>query len=382
MKTIQIIVMTLLVHLLQAQQMTRPQVAKWDRTHTWDDQLLFSINSMNGDIILFSQSSDKNLHILRINAAGYQTADMSFPAFHFYGRLEISAVKESKDGHLFVLVNTQERDPIMVKFSPKGELLLAQSLLTKLKVSSLSYGTSLFLKDNTVICYGIKGGDFWEAVLDHKGAVMAESVFALEDDHYIMGIITAADGRPLILARSETSDGHGNDIGVTHLMRINENRHALEKWNSFPGRNASVCMLPNGGYALTVDTATFSFNQSFLLHLLDHQLVLRNTVKLFDNESGISPAKISAWGNERLAIAAIESGRLSLLAVDGEGRLQEKFSQPGNEQAMLVRTVFLDEGRWGCLYDLDTDTASGSTNMNRFRVKQIVFPLNKSNGKE
>ncbi|QEC44073.1 hypothetical protein [Pseudobacter ginsenosidimutans] len=382
MKTIQIILMTLLVHLLQAQQVTRPLVAEWDRVHTWEDQLLYSIKCANGDIVLFCQPADRNLHMLRLNAAGKQLSDISFPAFRPFGRLEISSVKESKDGNLYVLLNTPERDPMIAKFSVKGQLLLAQSLLTELKRTSLSYSSSLFLKDSTVVCYGIKGGDLWEAVLDHKGSVITETIYAWEDDHYIMDIITAADGNPLILAKSETSDETGNNIGVTHLIRINNQRHTLEKWNSFPGRNASICLTSNGGYALTVDTATVSLNQSFVLHLLDHQLVLRNSVKLFDNETGISPAKISPWANGLLAITAIESGKLSLLVMDREARLQAKFSQENKEKVMLLRTVFLDEEKLGCLYEFDAGITSGSANMDWFRGKQIVFPLNKLTGKE
>jgi hypothetical protein len=382
MKTILSILIMLLCHLLHAQQVSRQLVPEWSQTYTWEDHALYSERCANGDMVLFSQPADRSLHLLRYGPDGSLLWDSSWSAFRAFGRLYISAVREGQEGTLYVLLNAPERETMVLKFSREGKLLFVQSLLSEMKKNSLSYGITLFVRDSSLACYGIKGGDLWETVLDKKGKIIVESLFEWEEDHFVMDIITRSDGTPLILAKSEITDPSGSNNATTYLLAINYQHHRLEKWNSFPGRNASICRFGNSSYALTVDTCTVSLKQSFLLHILDQQLVLRNTVKLFDNDMGVSPAKLLPWSYGLIGIAGIRNGNLHVMAMDADGMLQAEYQQQNSEKLMLLKRISLDEKQLACFYVFDTGNSPEPKTMNWFRTKQAFFRMDNLIGKE
>jgi hypothetical protein len=374
MRTV-VAVMIMLVLSMAALAQPDTIAASWEKQYQYKDYALMAAACKNTDMLIARRTLYGSLQLTRIDASGKERWDSVYPALYDYGLVRtVTGIKEDEEGNFYLLINMERTDPVLAKMNRNGKQLFIQPLLVLQQQKTNSFAHSLFLSDSSIICYGVKGGKFWEGVYATNGLVRSEMLFNLKSKNIITDILINSRHAPVVVTKEGNFDKYGGGPSSTHIMQLNYESKSLESIISVKGKNGKLAELPDAGYALLLDEAVLFPRQDIHLLFFDRNFSLRKKASVFANAAGASPFHLQAYGKEALMIQGVKDGMLQVMLANGNGQLTRTLVYEKND-VLAVQQAFVNRREPGCLLQFRGEL-NGSDPITAIRKKLLLFRLN------
>jgi hypothetical protein len=348
--------------------------AAWEKQYQYKDYALMAAACKNTDMLVARRTLYGSLQLTRIGADGKERWDSVYPAFYDYGLIRyVNGMKEDEEGNFYLLINMERTDPVLGKIDRNGALLFIQPLLVLQQKKTSSFAHSMFLSDSSIICYGVKGGKFWEGVYSASGLVRSEMIFDLRPKNIITDIIINSRQSPVVVTKEGSFDKYGGGQSVTNIMQLNYENRSLETIASVKGKNGRLAELPGSGYALLLDEAVLFPRQDIHLLFFDRNFLLLKNKEVFANQAGASPFHLQAYGKDALMIQGVKDGRFQMMFADGKGQVMRNLVYDKND-VLAVQQAFVNERGPGCLLQYRGELNGDPITV--VRKKLLLFRLN------
>lgn len=372
-----IVVVVIISLLLQtaARAQTDTVSATWEKQYQYTDYALMATACRNTDMLVARRTLHGSLQLTRIAADGKEKWDSVYPSFYDYGLIRyVNGMKEDDQGNFYLLINMERTDPVLGKISRNGTLLFIQPLLVLQQKKTSSFAHSIFLSDSSIICYGVKGGKFWEGVYSTTGLVRSELMFDLKPKNIITDILINSRHAPVIVSKEGTFDKYGGGASLTNIMQLNYENSSLETIFSVKGKNGKLAELPNSDYALLLDEAVLFPRQDIHLLFLDRNFQIRKNTVVFENAAGASPFHLQPYGKEALMIQGVKDGKFQIMLANSNGQLTRNLVYDKND-VLAVQQAFVNDRKPGCLLQYRGEL-NGPDPITAIRKKLLLFRLN------
>lgn len=368
-------VMISMVCQMAAVAQTDTIAASWEKQYQYKDYALMAAACTNTDMLVARRTLYGSLQLTRIDANGKERWDSVYPVLYDYGLVRyVNGIREDAAGNFYLLINMERTDPVLAKINRNGALLFVQPLLVLHQQKTNSYAHSLFLADSSIICYGVKGGKFWEGVYSTSGLVRSEMLFSLKSKNIITDILINSRQAPVVVTKEGNFDKYGGGQSITNIMQLNYESRSLETIASVKGKNGKLTELANAEYALLLDEAVLFPRQDIHLLFFDRNFSLRKNASVFANAAGASPFHLQAYGKEALMIQGVKDGMLQVMIANGNGQLTRTLVYEKND-VLAVQQAFVNRQEPGCLLQFRGEL-NGSDPITAIRKKLLLFRLN------
>lgn len=348
--------------------------ASWEKHYQYTDYAQMAASCRNTDLLVARRTLHGSLQLTRISAEGKERWDSVYPSLYDYGLVRtVNGIEEDEAGNFYLLINMERTDPVLGKVDKNGSLLFIQPMLVLQQQKTSSFAHSLFLSDSSIVCYGVKGGRFWEGVYATNGLVRSELMFTLRPKNIITDILINSSHAPVVVSKEGTFDKYGGGQSVTNIMQLNYESRSLETIVSVKGKNGKMVELPENGYALLLDEALLFPRQDIHLLLFDRNFVLRKNTGVFANVAGASPFHLQPFGKEALMIQGVKDGRFQIMLADNGGRLTRNLVYDKND-VLAVEQAFVQDREPACLLQYKGEL-NGKDPITAIRKKLLLFRL-------